>query len=197
MRADVERTLERWREPSSAQLRDADGELLARVDPEDAAAASRVVIPSASSRAICSSCGVRSSSVVASRRRAVSTVAASSTRACSAHGFRAEPFERDERPRSRSRARTRFRSAPQAHSERQPCPSRREHVRCPLVQPERLDEALPASSEASQAEHHRRTQLAGALGGAMRHNDLGMQRWNLTGSHEPERSVRGCWVLHA
>lgn len=27
----------------------------------------------------------------------------------------------------------------------------------------------------------------------MRHNDLGMQRWNLTGSHEPGRA--GPWVL--
>ena len=50
------------------------------------AAASRVVRPSASSSAIWSSCGVSWSSVDGSRRRAVSPVASSSTRARFAHG---------------------------------------------------------------------------------------------------------------
>ncbi len=51
-----------------------------------AAAASRVVFPPASSRAICSSCGVSSSIVLGSRRRSVSPVAASSARARSVQG---------------------------------------------------------------------------------------------------------------
>ena len=53
-----------------------------------------VVLPAASSRAICSSCGVSSSIVLGSRRRTVSPVAASSARARSLHRPASSALER-------------------------------------------------------------------------------------------------------